>query len=147
MGSELHFPWRRVQITPTSLTRTLVPLRGALSPQTTLGNLEDGNWHTSQVTWDASTQTLSYWIDGELGGTLTGDLAQQYFGGSDLVHFGFTGSTGSSANVQLVQVTGFDANLLCAECETDHSHMKPTMPTLKPWLPTKPSLAVLATTP
>ena len=98
---------------------------GALSPQTTLGNLEDGNWHTSQVTWDASSQTLSYWIDGELGGTLTGDLAQQYFGGSDLVHFGFTGSTGGSANVQLVQVTGLDANLLCAECTTEdasHSH-------------------------
>ena len=98
---------------------------GALSPQTTLGNLEDGNWHTSQVTWDASTQTLSYWIDGELGGTLTGDLAQLYFGGSDLVHFGFTGSTGGSANVQLVQVTGLDANLLCAECATEeagHSH-------------------------
>ena len=98
---------------------------GALSPQTTLGNLEDGNWHTSQVTWDASTQTLSYWIDGELGGTLTGDLAQLYFGGSDLVHFGFTGSTGESANVQLVQVTGLDANLLCVECgteETGHSH-------------------------
>jgi Ca2+-binding RTX toxin-like protein len=96
--------------------------RGALSAQTTLGNLEDGNWHTSQVTWDASTQTLSYWIDGSLGGTLTGDLAQQYFGGSDLIHFGFTGSTGTSANVQLVQVTGFEANYLCAECETGSSH-------------------------
>ena len=94
---------------------------GALSPQTTLGNLEDGNWHTSQVTWDASTQTLSYWIDGELGGTLTGDLAQLYFGGSDLVHFGFTGSTGTSANVQLVQVTGLDANLLCVECGTEET--------------------------
>ena len=98
---------------------------GALSPQTTLGNLEDGNWHTSQVTWDASTQTLSYWIDGELGGTLTGDLAQLYFGGSDLVHFGFTGSTGGSANVQLVQVTGLDANLLCVECGIEESRPFP----------------------
>ena len=69
---------------------------GRFHRRRTLGNLEDGNWHTSQVTWDASTQTLSYWIDGKLGGTLTGDLAQQYFGGSDLVHFGFTGSTAVS---------------------------------------------------
>ena len=84
----------------------LGPSSGALSPQTTLGNLEDGNWHSAQVTWDADTQTLSYWVDGVLGGTLTGDLAQQYFGGSDLVHFGFTGSTGKTANGQLVQVTG-----------------------------------------
>ena len=98
---------------------------GALSPQTTLGNLEDGNWHTSQVTWDASSQTLSYWIDDELGGMLTGDLAHLYFGDLDLVHFGFTGSNGESANVQLVQVTELDANLLCVECgteETGHSH-------------------------
>ena len=126
---------------------------GALSPQTTLGNLEDGNWHTSQVTWDASTQTLSYWIDGELGGTLTGDLAQLYFGGSELVHFGFTGSTGTSANVQLVQVTGLEANLLCVECgteepghshdETDHDHVD----SLQLAMTASQSLAVRATTP
>ena len=78
-----------------------------LSSQIALGNLQNGNWHTGQVTWDASTQTLSYWIDGKLGGTLTGDLAQQYFGGSELVHFGFTASTGSSSNAQYVNVTGF----------------------------------------
>ena len=69
---------------------------GALSPNTAVANLQDGNWHSSQVTWDADTQTLSYWVDGELGGTLTGDLAHLYFGDSDLVHFGFTGSTGQS---------------------------------------------------
>ena len=108
------------------------------------------NWHTAQVTWDASTQTLSYWIDGQLGGTLTGDLAQQYFGGSDLVHFGFTGSTGTSrsgGNVQQVHVTALDGSYLCAECETANLTMKPVIPTSKPWLPTKPSLAVPATTP
>ena len=93
---------------------------GGVSPQTVL-NLAN-KWHSSQVTWDASSQTLSYWIDGKLSGALTGDLAKQYFGGSELVHFGFTGSTGSSANVQDVKVTGFDGDLLCAECETDHSH-------------------------
>jgi Ca2+-binding RTX toxin-like protein len=112
--------------------------KGALSPQTTLGNLEDGSWHTGQVTWDASTNTLSYWIDGNLGGTLTGDLAQQYFGGSDLVHFGFTGSTGtgrSGGNVQQVHVTSLEGSYLCAECETDqshdeagHSHLQATAP-------------------
>jgi Ca2+-binding RTX toxin-like protein len=94
----------------------------ALSDQTTLGNLQDGNWHSAQVTWDADIRTLTYRVDGMLGGTLTGDLAQQYFGGSDLVHFGFTGSTGETANVQLVQVTELDANLWGIERGTDAGH-------------------------
>ena len=99
---------------------------GKLSPENSLFNLQDNIWHTSQVTWDASTQTLSYWVDGVLGGTLTGDLAQQYFGGSNLVHFGFTGSTGTTGDWQMVHVAELDANLLCAECASDgdagHSH-------------------------
>ncbi len=95
---------------------------GKLSPENSLFNLQDDIWHTSQVTWNASTQTLSYWVDGVLGGTLTGDLAQQYFGGSDLVHFGFTGSTGTAGgDWQLIHVAEVDANLLCAECTSDHS--------------------------
>ena len=89
------------------------------------------------MTWDASTQTLSYWIDGKLGGTLTGDLAQQYFGGSDLVHFGFTGSTG---NVSQCAAGPGDwvrrQPPVCRMRNRDHSHDEPTMPTLTPWLPT-----------
>ena len=81
------------------------PVAGKVSPQTAIGNVENGAWHSAHVTWDADTHTLSYWIDGKLAGTLTGDLADQYFGGSDYVHFGFTGSTANSTNVQHVQVT------------------------------------------
>ena len=74
-----------------------------------LGNLENGNWHQAHVTWDAPSQTLQYWIDGKLGGTLSGDLAGRYFGGSELVNFGFTGATGSAGNSQQVQITHLDA--------------------------------------
>ena len=74
------------------------------------GNLEDGHWHQAHVVWDADTQTLTYWVDGKLAGTLSGDLATTYFGGSDHVHFGFTGATGRGGNPEQVHVTHVTAN-------------------------------------
>ena len=69
------------------------------------------------VSWDAGTQTLTYWVDGKQGGTITGDLASQYFGGSDYVHFGFTGATGSGnvSNLQQVKVTSVNATYAPAD--------------------------------
>ena len=77
-----------------------------------LGNVEDGNWHSVVVTWDAQTQTLGYAFDGQIGASLTGDLANQFFGGSNLVHFGFTGATGALSNLQRVQALSLEATLV-----------------------------------
>ena len=74
-----------------------------------LGNIEDGQWHSVEVTWDASTQTLSYTFDGQQAGVLTGDIAAQYLGGSDFAHFGFTAATGAATNEQKVRVSEIDA--------------------------------------
>ena len=62
-------------------------------------------------------QKLTYWVDGKLGGTITGDLAAQYFGGSDYVHFGFTGATGTgtASNLQQVKVTSVNATYAPAD--------------------------------
>jgi VCBS repeat-containing protein len=68
-----------------------------------LGNIEDGTWHQVNVQWDVSTQTLTYGFDGVVRGTLTGDLALQYFGGSDFVYYGFGGGTGGSTNLQQIK--------------------------------------------
>ena len=70
-----------------------------------LGNIEDGQWHSVEVSWDASTQTLSYSFDGQQAGVLTGNIATQYLGGSDFAHFGFTAATGGAVNEQKVRVT------------------------------------------
>ena len=67
------------------------------------------------VSWNAGTQTLTYWVDGQQGGTITGDLAGQYFGGSDYVHFGFTGATGGAKNLQQVKVTSVTATYAPAD--------------------------------
>ena len=59
-----------------------------------------------------------------LGGTLTGDLAQQYFGGSDLVHFGFTGSTGTEVGWQCAAGSRhfIRGHLPLCRMQTDQSH-------------------------
>jgi lectin family protein/galactose oxidase-like protein len=80
-----------------------------LTPQTDLGNIADGAWHQVGVTWDAASQTLRYWVDGRLGGTLAGDIASQYLGGSTSTYIGFTGATGGLANQQHVRVSAVDA--------------------------------------
>ncbi len=59
-----------------------------------LGNIEDGQWHSVQVSWDASTQTLSYTFDGQQAGVLNSNISTQYLGGSELAYFGFTASNG-----------------------------------------------------
>ena len=49
----------------TNFIDTDAPLDQArLSSQVDLGNIEDGNWHDVQVSWDAALQTLSYSFDG-----------------------------------------------------------------------------------
>ena len=93
----------------TALFDTDAAAGTTLTNPTLLSNLENSQWHNVTVSWIASTQTLTYWVDGQQGGTITGDLAAQYFGGSDYVHFGFTGATGGGKNLQQVKVTGITA--------------------------------------
>ena len=68
-----------------------------------MGQLENGNWHDITINWDADTSTLRYFVDGTWAGTLTGDIVNNYFGGSDLVYFGFSASTGGFNNDQRIR--------------------------------------------
>jgi hypothetical protein len=74
---------------------------------TDLGNIEDGNWHTVSVSWDG--ETLSYTVDGILAGTLTGDIATDYLGGSQYAYFGFTGATGGLSHEGQVRLLSLEA--------------------------------------
>lgn len=76
---------------------------GFLTSATDLGNLEDGSWHTVALSWDASTNTIEYYVDNTLAGSYTGDLINNYFGGNNLVYFGFSASTGGLNNTQKVR--------------------------------------------
>ncbi|MEM9942640.1 MAG: DUF4347 domain-containing protein [Planctomycetota bacterium] len=74
---------------------------------TALENLENGQWHNVKVSWDASAQKLSYSVNQQVIGTIEGDIATDYFGGSDKVYFGWTASTGSANNEHAVRVNDF----------------------------------------
>ncbi|PHR64112.1 CshA/CshB family fibrillar adhesin-related protein [Alcanivorax sp.] len=75
------------------------------SPTYDLGNIEDGNWHSVQLTWTASTNTLAYSFDGNPVTTTAVDFVNDAFGGDPNVYFGFTAATGGSYNEQKVCIT------------------------------------------
>ena len=76
-----------------------------------LANIEDGAWHPVVVTWNAATQTLSYTFDGQPRGTLTGNIATQFLGGSNFAYVGFGAGTGGLSNTQSVRNINVTATL------------------------------------
>ena len=63
-------------------------------------NIEDCQWHTLQIQWDANSKKLSAYIDGTLRVSVVKDFVTEVFGGNPLVFWGFTGSTGGARNLQ-----------------------------------------------
>ena len=96
-------------ITPILSRPTRAPPPIDLSGQVALNNLTDGNWHNVHVYWNAATQTLTYTFDGRQVGQLSQDLANAYFGGSNYVYFGFTGSTGGKSDLHQIQLNSLNA--------------------------------------
>lgn len=66
------------------------------------GNVEDGENHTVQITWNPTTHIIQVYYDCvfRLEGEI--DLVNEIFGGETLVYWGFTAATGGSVNVQTV---------------------------------------------
>ena len=62
------------------------------------GDIEDGLYHLARVIWDAENQIIRYYFDSQEIVTASIDLVD-YFG-TDLVYWGYTGSTGGSRNLQ-----------------------------------------------
>ncbi len=73
-----------------------------------LPNIENGQWHSVTVSWDPATSTLSYSFDGAAAGSVTGDIANDYLGGSQFAYFGFAGATGGLNNQQKVRISDID---------------------------------------
>ncbi|MBC1797668.1 DUF5011 domain-containing protein [Listeria booriae] len=82
----------------------------------------DGNTHAVIFDWDAATKTLSYTYQGYTGSYQVQDL-QATFGGSEVV-FGFTGSTGSSKNLQQLTITELQINGISPQLQLEINDKK-----------------------
>jgi gliding motility-associated-like protein len=65
-------------------------------------NIEDGQSHQVKITWDATAQMVSLYVDCQLRLTDNINLVNSIFQGNTLVYWGFTGATGGFFNEQRV---------------------------------------------
>ncbi|MCF8277675.1 MAG: PKD domain-containing protein [Flavobacteriales bacterium] len=72
-------------------------LAGPVVASSTQPNIEDCAWHTVQVVWQPSVNTLAVFFDGVFRTSYTGDIINTIFGGSSQVYWGWTGGTGSAS--------------------------------------------------
>ena len=102
-------PYNDVPGDHTNFVNTSAP-PGAqdITGQVALGNINDGQWHNVEVTWDAATQTLFYYVDGKVASAIQQNISQAYLGGSNLAYLAFTGASGPGGNQQMVRVTNFN---------------------------------------
>ena len=74
----------------------------AVSTVKSLANIEDGLWHDVDVVWNGTSLTYSF--DGVVMATLTQNIINTYFGGSQFAYFGFTGATGGASEEHKVRI-------------------------------------------
>lgn len=76
------------------------PVAGPVPASATSENIEDGEWHSTRIIWDASNFTLSIYFDEVLRLTYTEDIVTTVFSGNPAVYWGFTAATGAFCNLQ-----------------------------------------------
>ncbi|MCP4441865.1 MAG: T9SS type A sorting domain-containing protein [Aureispira sp.] len=67
-------------------------------------DVRDCEYHDVKITWMPSKQELNVYFDDELRITYAADVITDIFEGASEVYFGFTGSTGNKANMQMICV-------------------------------------------
>lgn len=68
-----------------------------------VNNVEDGQWYSVKISWDATTQTFSVFVNSSLRINYQGDIVNTIFGGDPNVFWGFTASTGGASNRQAIR--------------------------------------------
>lgn len=75
-------------------------LSGVVQASATSANVEDGNYHTLNIRWDATAKELDVYFDCNYRLQYQGDLVDSIFNGDSLVHWGFVATTGAANNDQ-----------------------------------------------
>jgi gliding motility-associated-like protein len=74
-------------------------LAGPVTAKANNANIEDCNFHSLRITWDAPDTTLRVYFDCSLRITYQGDIVQNVFNNNPNVYWGFTAATGALTNV------------------------------------------------
>jgi hypothetical protein len=80
------------------------PLIDPVRAKTFGEDVRDCEFHNVRITWLPSLKEFSIYFDGELRITYNKDILNDFFDGMSEIYFGFTGSTGARANMQMVCV-------------------------------------------
>ena len=75
-------------------------LAGPVGALPSLAPVDDGNWHSTEIVWNATAQTYTVYFDGNLRLSYTGNIIANYFAGNPVVNWGWSGSTGAVTNLQ-----------------------------------------------
>jgi PKD repeat protein len=105
--------WQNTDVNDPAYDHIAIQLNGNLNhsnpstniagPVTALAgsdNIEDCQWHTLRIQWDAATKQLTASVDGSQRLTVTKDFTADVFSGNPNVFWGFTAGTGGSTNLQ-----------------------------------------------
>lgn len=84
------------------------PLQPEVQASSTSTNIEDNAAHSVMITWNVDLQQMSVYFDGVLRDTYTGNLIDDFFGGNNLVYWGFAGGTGGKTNLQQFCITQYE---------------------------------------
>jgi gliding motility-associated-like protein len=75
-------------------------LAGPVQASSGNDNIEDCQWHSFRISWNATTKWLRAYIDGVLRVETAIDLVPNIFNNDPNVYWGFTGATGGANNLQ-----------------------------------------------
>ncbi len=75
-------------------------LAGPVPISKSKANVEDCNWHTLRISWDAGAHWLRSYFDNELRVEAQVDLVKKIFNNNSRVYWGFSAGTGIGNNVQ-----------------------------------------------
>ncbi len=78
------------------------PMIPPISLSSSGANVEDNNFHVARLVWDASAKKLKMYFDAILRFDYNGDIVANVFNGDPNLIWGFTSSTGGSANLQQI---------------------------------------------
>ncbi len=87
-------------------------------------NIDDGGTYTVEIAWNATTQQLDIYFDGNLRLSCNGDFVNTVFGGQSQVYWGATSATGGLNNQQYfcpstVVVLPVELNSFESTCDED----------------------------